>query len=92
MEKTREKNQIVKDNLLIRNKITEEVIREKNEVTTREKILNKIRENPKITIKQLSELTGISVKGIEWQIKKLKQQGKLKRIGPDKGGFWKIVE
>ncbi|WP_410510362.1 hypothetical protein RSJ42_11430 [Methanosarcina hadiensis] len=33
----------------------------------------------------------MSAKGIEWQIRNLKEQGILKRVGPDKGGYWEVI-
>jgi len=62
------------------------------EKTVVEKILQLIKENPKITQRQLSEATGLSRRGIEWHIKTLKEKGRLKRIGPDKGGYWEVIE
>jgi ATP-dependent DNA helicase RecG len=59
---------------------------------TREKIIRLIRNKPSISTKQLSEETGISEKGIEWNIKKMKEEGILKRVGPDKGGHWEVLE
>jgi predicted HTH transcriptional regulator len=59
---------------------------------TRENILNAIKENPTITINELAILTGITTKGIEWQLKKLQTQGILSRIGGRKGGHWEIVK
>jgi fic family protein len=38
----------------------------------------------------LAEKIGISQKGVEKQISKLKKDGILRRIGPDKGGKWKV--
>ena len=38
---------------------------------------------------RLAEKLNISVKGVEWQIRNLKEQGILKRIGPSKSGYWK---
>jgi ATP-dependent DNA helicase RecG len=32
----------------------------------------------------------LTVKGIEWNLKKLKEDGKLERIGPAKGGHWEV--
>lgn len=61
-------------------------------VKTRVKIISLIKENPSITIPELAEKIGLTAKGIEWNIKKLKEKGKLKRIGPTKGGHWEIVE
>lgn len=48
--------------------------------------------NRNITTLELAEIIGITNKGIEWQLKKLKADGILKRIGDDKGGYWEIVE
>ena len=56
------------------------------------KIISLIKENPLITIHELADKIGLTVKGLEWNIKKLKEKGKLKRIGPAKGGYWEIVE
>jgi len=66
--------------------------KEKTREKTREKIITLIKENNFITLQELSDILGITVKGIEWQIAKLKQQNIIKRIGPDKGGHWKIVD
>ncbi len=55
---------------------------------TREKIIALIRDNPKITTADLAKKTGLSVKGIDWNIAHLKKQGILRRTGPDKGGHW----
>ena len=55
------------------------------------KILEEIRKNPKVTRKELSDLTGLSIRGIEWNLDKLKKQGIIKRIGPAKGGYWEII-
>lgn len=59
---------------------------------TVEKILVAIAENSKFSQKQLSELLGISRRGIEWNMKKLRNNGIIKRIGPDRGGYWEILE
>ena len=71
---------------------TVEKTREKTRKKTRENILNAIKENPTITINELAILTGITTKGIEWQLKKLQTQGILSRIGGRKGGHWEIVQ
>ena len=65
---------------------------EKTREKTREKVIDLIKNNPKITTAELAEILEITVKGVEWNIKKLKQKGILKRIGPAKGGYWKVVE
>ena len=66
--------------------------RVKTMVKTRVKIIALIKENPFITIHELADKIDLTVKGVEWNIKKLKQEGKLKRVGSAKGGYWEIVE
>lgn len=61
-------------------------------VKTAVKILNLIESNSEITIPQVAETLELSKSAIEWQIKKLKSEKKLERIGPDKDGYWKIIE
>ena len=68
--------------------------REKEVVTrekTREKILLLMKVSPKITTSQMAEKLGISPKGVEWQISKLKADGSIRRIGPDNGGHWEVM-
>ena len=69
--------------------------REKKDITrekTREKILLLMKVSPKITTSQMAEKLGISPKGLEWQISKLKADGCIRRIGPDNGGHWEVIK
>ena len=59
--------------------------------TTR-KIIELIRNYPEITTEELSEKCGVTKDGIKWQLKKLKSQGIIRRVGPDKGGHWEIIK
>jgi ATP-dependent DNA helicase RecG len=61
------------------------------EISTREKILLLIKSNPTITMKEIALALNLSEKGIEWQIKQLRQSGTIKRIGGDRGGKWEII-
>ncbi len=54
-----------------------------------EKILEAIKDNPAIVYEELSKVTGFSRRGVEWNITKLKAEGKIKRIGPDKADIGK---
>ncbi|AWW29447.1 hypothetical protein DN752_04415 [Echinicola strongylocentroti] len=47
--------------------------------------------NAKIAIKELGKLTGLTRQGVEYNIKKLNEEGRIERIGPDKGGSWKVL-
>jgi len=65
-------------------------IRETTQKTT-QKLLEAIKENPRITKRELASLIGISENGIKFHINSLKKKGLLKRIGPDKGGYWEVL-
>jgi ATP-dependent DNA helicase RecG len=56
------------------------------------KIVEHIKKNPNITQAELSKRIGINEKNIRNNIKKLKEQGKLQRIGGAKGGHWKVKD
>lgn len=69
----------------------EETVEETVKETVKE-ILSLIKVNPKITAKELQVKTGLSRRGIEWNLAKLKQKGKIERIGPTKSGYWKVLD
>jgi predicted HTH transcriptional regulator len=41
---------------------------------------------------ELSKHIGINEKNIRIHISKLKAKGLLERIGPDKGGYWQVID
>lgn len=65
---------------------------EKVKLNTADRIVALIKENPRHSAKSLAQAIGISAKGIEKQLAKLKVQGAIRRIGPDKGGTWEVVD
>lgn len=56
------------------------------------KILDLIKNNPKITQTELTSKTGLSRRGIEWNLNKLKKEGFLRRIGSARAGYWSILK
>ncbi|UUX93144.1 ATP-binding protein [Methanoplanus endosymbiosus] len=95
-ESTREKTESTREKTESTREETEST-RDKTESTrdkteeTREKIITLISENPFVTMDEMAQKTGISSKGVEWQIKQLKNSGRIKRSGPKKGGHWEIA-
>ena len=73
-------------------KATQKATQKTTQKTT-QKIIELIKQNPKISRKNLANKIGnITEDGVKYNLNKLKQEGKLKRIGPDKGGYWKIID
>ena len=57
-----------------------------------EKILNAIKNNPHVTIEELSVLLNKTTRAIEKNLKSIKNKGFVERVGADRGGYWKIIE
>ena len=59
-----------------------------------ETLLNLIKQNPTITQAQLMDKLSLTRRGVEWQIKSLKNKGLIIRVGATRGagGYWKIIE
>jgi|WetSurMetagenome_2_1015567.scaffolds.fasta_scaffold1390580_1 DeoR/GlpR family transcriptional regulator of sugar metabolism len=64
---------------------------EKMSEKTPDRILRLVSSNHDITIAELAQAIGVTSRTIERNIKKLQSQGRLKRVGPDKGGFWDML-
>lgn len=59
---------------------------------TTEKIIRILKERPYATAGQLAEELGLTIDGVDYNIRKLKKQDRIVRIGGDKGGHWEINE
>ncbi len=53
-------------------------------------ILHAINNHPEISKRQLADALAISTTAIDNHLEVLKRFGVLERVGPDKGGYWKI--
>ena len=56
----------------------------------REKIIQLLSEDGKQSAAGLAERLGISAKAVEKHLARLKADGIIERIGPAKGGYWKV--
>ena len=57
---------------------------------SREKIVALLSEDGKLSAAALAEKIGISAKAVEKHLANLKANGIIERIGPAKGGYWKV--
>ncbi len=65
---------------------------EKKVSTLEKNILTAVVANSKITTAELMAQLGCSKRQVEFRLEKLKRIGRLRRVGPDKGGHWEVVE
>ncbi|MEI7463090.1 MAG: ATP-binding protein [Candidatus Taylorbacteria bacterium] len=56
------------------------------------RIIEIMRSNSNVTIPELSQKLDISTTAIENNLAKLKEMGVIRRIGPDKGGYWEVMK
>ena len=57
-----------------------------------QKIIDAIKENPYVTQEELAVIVGIARKNIILNMKKLQENGLIKRIGADKNGHWLVED
>jgi ATP-dependent DNA helicase RecG len=91
VEKSKEKD-IQNNEQQINMELIDEESKEKSKEKSKEDILLLLKMNPHITQKELVKETGLSMSGIEKNIRILKSKGIIERIGPDKGGYWKVID
>ena len=65
---------------------------QKTSQKTPQKIMDLVKEDPYISTSKMAEFIGIDRRNIARNIKKLQDQGIIRRVGPDKGGFWEIIK
>lgn len=63
----------------------------KRPLKTPEAILSLLAERPNLTVPELAADLGKSERTIHSAIRKLRESGRLQRVGPDKGGHWQVL-
>ncbi len=56
-----------------------------------EKILGLLKGAPELPAREIAGALGITQRAVEKQIAKLREEGRIRRIGPAKGGHWEVV-
>ena len=69
---------------------TREETREETREKTRDKIIRLLSKNNMITAFELAKEIGVSEKGIEYHLQKLKSEKIIKRIDSTKSGYWEV--
>jgi predicted HTH transcriptional regulator len=55
------------------------------------KIMQAIRQNPAASARGLAVLSGLTPRGVKWHLEKLKARKLVRRVGPDRGGYWEVT-
>lgn len=65
---------------------------EKTSEKTPDAIIRLLGQEPELSAADVGAKLGKSSRAIEQAIEKLRKTGRLIRVGPDKGGYWKVKE
>lgn len=57
----------------------------------RDQILAELRANPQVTIAELARLLNLSDSGVEYNLRQLRQDGRIRREGSTKAGRWVVL-
>ena len=55
-------------------------------------IIEAMQQDPKVSAVKIAILLGISSRSVEKRIKVMRENGMIRRIGPDKGGYWEVSQ
>ena len=80
----------IEEIIVTENKVTQKVTQKVT--VNQQKILDVIKNKPFITQEELASIVGIARKNIISNMKKLQENGLIKRIGADKNGYWQVEE
>lgn len=89
-EITQEKRQFTQEKEINTQEI--DGITQENPRNTQEQILKAIRNNPRITRRELAVMLNRTEDSIKYQLLKLTRQGAIKHVGATKAGEWKIYQ
>ncbi|HJJ27782.1 MAG TPA: putative DNA binding domain-containing protein [Methanocorpusculum sp.] len=64
----------------------------KNSSSSTEYILQLLLENPTLKAQEIADLAALSVSRVNQILKTLKNEGKIARVGANRGGHWEILE
>ena len=59
---------------------------------TQSRVVRMIINNPSVTTKEIAKTLAIAQRNIQNHIRKLRDAGVIRRVGPDKGGHWEIIK
>ena len=65
---------------------------EKSSEKSSEKVIALMRVEPAITITSIAKRLKVTPRAIEKRISRLKADGAIRRVGPDKGGHWEVLQ
>ena len=57
-----------------------------------DRILAALRQNPSASRRELAAVLGTTQSTVRYRLEKLRAAGRIERVGPDKGGHWRVLD
>ena len=76
----------------VKSRVESRVKRPAKKLSSAEKIVAYLVSNPTASAHELSIAVNLTVKGIEKNLRALRESGRLRHVGPTKGGHWEVRE
>ena len=75
----------------VKSRVESRVKRPAKKLSSAEKIVAYLVVNPTASAHELSIAVNLTVKGIEKNLRALRESGRLRHVGPTKGGHWEVL-
>lgn len=75
----------------VKSRVESRVKRPAKKLSSAEKIVAYLVSNPTASAHELSIAVNLTVKGIEKNLKALRESGRLRHVGSTKGGHWEVL-
>ena len=63
-----------------------------NVVKRPDKIIDLLKYDSTLGASQIAKQLGVTSRTIQRDLEKLSKEGRIKRVGPDKGGYWEVLD
>ncbi len=64
----------------------------KSSMKSEDRLMLVLKDDQTMSLPKMAEAIGLSVAGVRKVLDKLKASGRIRRVGPDKGGHWEVMD
>lgn len=64
----------------------------KSSMKSEDRLMLVLKDDQTMSLPKMAEAIGLSVAGVRKVLDKLKASGRIRRVGPDKGGYWEVMD
>jgi len=64
----------------------------KSSMKSEDRLLFVLKDDQTMSLPKMAEAIGLSVAGVRKVLDRLRASGRIRRIGPDKGGHWEVID